>query len=237
MRPMSKASIQPPDSLASISLAERQAANQILAGASRISQVVELVNDARRRLTELLTPFFAQMSLACRPGCAWCCHRLVVLTTIPEVLVMAEHLRRKLTEAELAELRRQISAVMEQKHRQSRFQPVAPLIPCPLLVDNLCSVYEVRPLVCWAWHASDVRRCQRPNGLPAPNPAAMQLFSSLVRGLLMALADQKLENDEVELVAGLDIALYTPQVTRRWLAGEILFGPAAAPPVVARLAA
>lgn len=160
-----------------------------------------------------------------------------MLTTIPEVLVIAVHLRQKSTEAELAELRRQISAVMEQKHRQSRFQPVAPLIPCPLLADNLCSVYEVRPLVCRAWHSTDVHRCQRPNGLPAPNPAAMQLFASLIRGLRMALADQNLENHEVELIAALDIALNTPQVTRRWLAGESLFTPAAAPPVVRRLAA
>ncbi len=234
MRVKSKETV---DKLASITRSERRAANEILAAASSISQVAELAADARRRLAGLLSPIFEQMSLACRPGCAWCCYRLVVLMTIPEVLVIAAHLRQKLSEAELAELRQQINAVMEQKHRQSRFQPVAPLFPCPLLADDRCSVYEVRPLVCQAWHATDIRRCQQPNGQPGPNPEAMQLFSSLVRGLLMALADQKLENDEVELVAGLDIALNTPQVTRRWLAGEILFGPAAAPPVVRRLAA
>lgn len=67
---MSRASVQPPDRLASISLAERRAANQILAGDSSLSQVVELAADARRRLARLLTPVFEPMSLACRPGCA-----------------------------------------------------------------------------------------------------------------------------------------------------------------------
>ena len=215
---------------------EHGAANKIQVKARTISQPIGLVENAGRRLAELIAPLLEQTPLACQPGCAWCCHLYVIFATIPEVLAIAEHLRRTLTEAELADLRQRVTVTLERKRNQSRFQPAAPMIPCPLLVDNLCSVYEFRPLVCRAWHSTDVRRCQQPNGSLAVNQEVMQVFSAIYRSLIATLAEQELESQEVELISALDIALNTPDAAQRWLAGETLFAAAAASPVVTKLA-
>ncbi len=227
--------VQP--SLEDIQQTERLAAGVILSKGQRIDQIIELVEDARSRLAALIAPILAETAVACRPGCAWCCHLYVVMTSIPEILVIAEHLRRSLSETELEEVRQRMTATLARWRKQSGFRPTVPLIPCPLLADDRCSIYEVRPLVCQAWYSKDVRLCQQPDGGLTTNQDIMQLFASVYDGLLAALADHRLECREVELVLALEIALNTPDVIPRWLASELLFAAAAAPPVVRRLAA
>jgi hypothetical protein len=217
-------------SLEDIQQTERLAAGEFLSKGQRIDQIIELVEDARSRLAALISPILAGMSVACRPGCAWCCHLYVVMTSIPEILVIAEHLHRTLSESELADVRRRLTATLTRRRKQPGFQPTIPFIPCPLLVNDCCSIYEVRPLVCQAWYSADVRLCQQPDGGMTANQEIMSLFSAVYDGLLAALADHNLESCEVELIPALKIALSAPAAGRRWLAGESLFVAAAAPP-------
>jgi Fe-S-cluster containining protein len=219
--------VQP--SLEDIQQTERLAANGILSKGQRIDQIIELVEDARYRLTTLITPILAKTPVACRPGCAWCCHFYVVMASIPEILVIAEHLHRTLSEAELKEVRQRVTTTLTRRCKQAGFQPTLPFIPCPLLVNDHCSTYEVRPLVCQAWYSADVRLCQQPDGGMIANQEVMPIFSAVYDGLLAALADHNLENREVELIPALKIALSTPHAGQRWLAGESLFAAAAAP--------
>jgi len=216
---------------------ERLAATEILNKGKTVDRVIELVEDARSRLTALIAPILAETSVGCRPGCAWCCHLYLVMASIPEILMIAEHLRRSLSKTELEEVRQRVTATLARRRKQSGFRPTVPFIPCPLLADDRCSIYEVRPLVCQAWYSADVSRCQQPDGGLTTNQDIMQLFASVYDGLLAALADHRLECREVELVLALEIALNTPDVIPRWLASELLFAAAAAPPVVRRLAA
>jgi len=219
-----------------IQQAERQAANEILGKNKTVEQLFELVENARSRLAALIAPILAEIPMDCRPGCAWCCHLYVVMTTIPELLVIAEHLRSTLAEAELADVRQRTSTTLERRRSKHKFQPAVPFIPCPLLVDDRCSVYEVRPLVCQAWYSADIRLCQQSEGGLTANQDIMRLFSGISVGLSAALADHGLECREVELIAALEIALNAPDVTQRWLAGESLFAAAEAPPVIKKLA-
>jgi Fe-S-cluster containining protein len=122
-----------------------------------------------------------------------------------------------------------VSATLARR-KQTGFQPTIPFIPCPLLVDDRCSIYKVRPLVCQAWYSTDVRRCQEAEGGSTTNREIMQLFSAVYDGLVAAVADHGLESGEVELIPALKIALNNPDATQRWLAGESLFSAAAAPP-------
>jgi len=219
-----------------IQQAEQQAASEILGKGKTGDHLSELVENARSRLADLIAPILDDISAACCPGCAWCCHLYVVMTTIPELLVITEYLRSTLAEAELDELRQRVAATFARRRRQHGFQPAVPFIPCPLLVDDRCSVYEVRPLVCQAWYSADVRLCQQSHGSLSANQDIMWLFSGIYAGLSAALADHGLESREVELIAALEIALSAPDVTQRWLAGESLFATAEAPPVIKKLA-
>jgi hypothetical protein len=188
------------------------------------------VEDARNRLAKLIDPILAEVPMACRPGCAWCCHLYVVMVSIPEILVIAEHLRRLVSPSELEEVRQRVIATLTRRRKKQGFQPTIPFVPCPLLVDNRCSIYEVRPLVCQAWYSADVRLCQQPDGGMTASPEVMRLFSAVSDGLLAALADHNRESGEVELIPALKIALSAPDAGQRWLAGESQFSAATAPP-------
>lgn len=77
--------------------------------------------------------------LVCRAGCSGCCHHhLSVFAVEAEearaaIEVLPAPIRAKLEE--------QASEVIK---REAQGEPVA----CPLLIDNRCSIYESRPLIC-----------------------------------------------------------------------------------------
>jgi len=88
----------------------------------------------------------AGLNITCTAGCASCCYHPIsisILEAIPIYRMLVRHgkwttgLRKKLNEAS----ERQIGASYEIW--------LLSLIPCPLLtIDNRCSVYDERPLIC-----------------------------------------------------------------------------------------
>jgi Fe-S-cluster containining protein len=81
----------------------------------------------------------------CRAGCTACCY-LMVLGTPYEVLSIARHLLETRTPAEIEGLRQRLQKVAE--------VPLDPALrvkakmPCALLENGRCSVYEQRPSLC-----------------------------------------------------------------------------------------
>lgn len=77
--------------------------------------------------------------LICKAGCSGCCHHHL------SVFAVEAETARAAIEALPADLRVRVE---EQAHkvveRDQQGQPVA----CPLLVDDRCSIYESRPLIC-----------------------------------------------------------------------------------------
>ena len=96
---------------------------------------------------------------ACTAGCHYCCH-VHVDATPAEVAGVARHLRATRSATELADLvallasRRHVSAMTDDERWEAK-------IPCALLGgDGKCTVYEVRPLRCRAFHSSSVDVCR-----------------------------------------------------------------------------
>ncbi len=147
-------------------------------------------------------------SLACREGCAWCCHKLVG-TTAPEVFIRRDEERK---------------AMQDDRWTAAR-------LPCSLLVDDRCSVYRVRPLTCRGFNSSDARQCEhwvKVRGqveVPIYEPQH-RLATFVLDGLRAGLAEGKLPNDLLELTAGLRIALTVPNAFDRWTAGDSIIAPA-----------
>lgn len=77
--------------------------------------------------------------LTCRAGCSGCCHHHLSVFNIEATNV--HRAVAALTEETRARVTRQARAV---KARQAAGEAVT----CPLLVDDHCSVYEARPLIC-----------------------------------------------------------------------------------------
>ncbi len=108
---------------------------------------------------------------ACQPGCDHCCHQIAMVTAL-EAQLLARHLLRNWSEAEIDELRRRAtdlwnrarSAGIENRPLAEQMDVLARIRrPCPLLEESsrLCLAYEARPLACRRENSTDAEVCRR----------------------------------------------------------------------------
>src|SRR5205823_15057735 len=86
-------------------------------------------------------PENARKSIACRSGCAHCCRQRVAVTAI-EAFALAHVLRGR------SSLAATVAAADARTRGLDGKQRLDAAIECPLLVEQKCSVYPARPLVC-----------------------------------------------------------------------------------------
>lgn len=109
----------------------------------RVQRVVNensSVSSRKRKLTQLMLDAVAavESEVVCRKGCSHCCH-IPVMILAGEAERLAEATGRPMTGLPIRDPRTiNRDAYMGE--------------PCPFLVDNACSVYEVRPLACRLHH-------------------------------------------------------------------------------------
>src|SRR5262249_21283762 len=143
----------------------------------------------------------------------------------------ADNLQANFTQQELQTMQDQIVQRDEQRKglREDRWS--AARLPCPLLVDNRCSVYPVRPLTCRGFNSSDAHQCERwvkkRERIEVPiYERQHRLATFVLDGLRAGLSESGLPDDLLELTSALRIALTLPNAFDRWLAGEPIFAPA-----------
>jgi Fe-S-cluster containining protein len=168
--------------------------------------------------------------LVCQPGCSWCCHQRVGVSTL-EVLRIVADLRSRLSPDELQAVRERL-----RHHERSRRAPgvdswAAARLPCPLLVEQRCSIYAVRPLTCRGFNSRDARQCEAAVTLRAPveipQYAPQKLIATFaLDGARAGQAEAGLSSELLELTAALQCALATEDPAASWLAGEPLFATA-----------
>ena len=90
----------------------------------------------------------------CDIGCSQCCHRMLVTISGSEAARFAAHLGEmppRQREETVKRLKAQAEAEGDIAERYNT--------PCGFLVDDLCSIYETRPLVCRGYLSSDRKYC------------------------------------------------------------------------------
>jgi Fe-S-cluster containining protein len=97
---------------------------------------------------------------ACHEGCAWCCYTPVG-TVVPEVLRIVAYLRETLSAEQWKSLCERVRLGAEQRKLLGLVQVRRAALPCPLLVDDRCSAYPVRPLTCRGYSSCDAESCKR----------------------------------------------------------------------------
>lgn len=166
--------------------------------------------------------------IACRAGCSWCCHIRVEL--LPhEAIALFRYLNTQIepeTRSAIVERifanARQIKPLTEGQHRRTNIQ-------CAFLVDNRCSVYPVRPMLCAGHHSLDVNPCIEGFNNPTDEQDTIPLIDVLVfiRGAMMDGAQQalnglKLDGQALELNTALAALLRDPSLIGRWREGRRL---------------
>jgi Fe-S-cluster containining protein len=183
-----------------------------------------LVSACHRQLDQTIAANPPRQEIACRKGCAHCCH-LYVSATAPELLAIAEHVS-KWPEERRAGLIERLDRALQVTRGLSPVERVRLSHPCPMLEDGLCSIYPVRPLGCRAYASFDVAACERstrerdaeaPIPVPRINMRNRRFLSHCLRA---ALTERGLDGNSYELVAGLSTILNTPDADTRWADGE-----------------
>lgn len=167
--------------------------------------------------------------IACKSGCSYCCRALKVSVSLPEIFLLKLHVT-SLPAAEGATLRQRIADVYSRTRDHNAQERLLQHESCPLLVDNRCSVYEVRPLSCRAAVSLDADACRRAYaGEKVKINMPQSYFEALKTTSLLLLATMSaagLDCRSYELNAALHIALSEPDAEQRWLNGENIFAVA-----------
>jgi Fe-S-cluster containining protein len=163
----------------------------------------------------------------CAMGCTACCHRKIVCT-IPEAIGIAA----LLSERGAGEQTRIADAARRLDDETTRLDDAGRIrsgLPCPLLEDGTCSVYETRPLACRALYSFDRAACEAlylgfafDTAVPRYD-LMIEAQGQMLLGYGRALDKLGLDGGMVELGAALRILLDQPDAVTRYLAGERVF--------------
>jgi Fe-S-cluster containining protein len=204
------------------------------------AMVQDLIAVGDATLTTLAANDPPAEALACGEGCAHCC-RVQVHVSIIEALNIAQGLIDSLVADDLSALKSRIAALDDQTHGMTHKERGVLALPCPLLKDERCSVYDTRPFVCRAANSVDAEQCR----VMLTDGADTQVtsyehqktvYATIGAATAAGLADgQQAAGIEaapggmvLELAAALRIALDHADPITGWVDGVLDFDPAKA---------
>jgi hypothetical protein len=161
------------------------------------------------------------LPIACKRGCSHCCHSWVSAPA-PEVLYLAKRIR-----AHMPQMERVTSAHAATRNQDTIARKRNP-VPCPLLEQDICTLYGLRPIACRFAASADAGICLRvfrqgsAEAIPSPvrnlrGRGAYQI------ALAVALKGAGLPHAYYELNAALARALSREDAEAAWLSGEDIF--------------
>lgn len=159
---------------------------------------------------------------ACGAGCSFCCS-LRIDVRAHEVFAMVRSLKANRTDEQLESIRRGALAVSDRVVEMTDAERNASSIPCVLLMDGLCSVYDARPLACRRYFSASVEKCMELKadpGAPAEieNPFVQGFGRHVANGVNNAFVRNGFDPYLYDLPSALFEALEDPMREQRWFA-------------------
>jgi Fe-S-cluster containining protein len=201
--------------------------------------VLGALEASQRRHDERLASAVDAQSLACREGCAWCCHFSVDVRAY-EVFRILDFVEATFTPAAKTRLAAAVDTngrVFQALDEEAR----ATLnLPCPFLAESTCSIYPARPQSCRNYHATDASGCKASYDHPYdmdidPDfaPGVYQVGAAHVEGVSAALQAAGYDTNAYELNSALAAALADPGSRLRFEAKHPPFGSLVGEAVIA----
>jgi hypothetical protein len=220
------------DAIRELFATETEAARSVLSEPRDRNTPVKLAFRAAHRAGRTFLPVLR--SVACKPGCSFCCHGVPVDVTAPEVLTIARGFRETLSKEHVAVVLRRVKDHAQAIRSMTLAERRRARTPCPMLDEesNLCAVHDARPMRCRAHHSLDVAACEAAcmnpegaRGIPR-YPDVMNAYEAMILGQRRALAGAKLDLRSFELSLALEVALEVEDAAERWANGERVFDAA-----------
>lgn len=203
-----------------------------LQGSSDADSCAALVAKAGRRIEATFEHLRKEGArIACKAGCAFCCH-LRVTVTAHEAIALYHYLRSKIPAAQAQEIEQRVLANAERIAQMTQEQHWATNVQCAFLVDAKCSAYRARPMPCALHHSLDVDACETSYENPADHSVGIrklkvieQTMAATQAGMRQAFGKLRLNDEPMELHTALAAILRDPSIIERWRRGHDLLQP------------
>ena len=218
---MSHDSLSPEETAAFLQSADkvREAAVRHLSDKCGSPLAITFVRNLQTGIDQVVSAAINQgVALACKVGCNYCCSARVEAIA-PEVFRIAREIAARPAE----EINAHIERLRDYVAMPSAVAPWQQRRPCPFLIDDLCSIYEVRPGVCRKAHSLDVAKCAA-NAPEIPQSLNIVLGAeALLKGTADAYREIGLHATGHALGPAVLIALTDSTAESHWLRGEAVF--------------
>jgi Fe-S-cluster containining protein len=158
--------------------------------------------------------------LVCSKGCSHCCTLRVELFGY-EVIAIANHIRDSFSTAEFAEVTKKLAEASESA---KGLRMEEHFVPCALLKDGICSIYEMRPAMCRKFSSLSLESCLD-NCQAAENRGLKESTMAAYHGFAEGARQGGLRKTLYELNQALNVAVNKPLVWKRWINGSEVFVP------------
>ena len=169
------------------------------------------------------------VEVACTRGCHYCCHLRVEIRP-HEAFVLAHHIETRFTPAQRARTVERIERTLRLVAPMSADDHVRAGIPCALLEDGVCSVYEARPATCRKYYSLSVTTCRDVfNDTAAPLTGELEheqlrrAGNAVALGYAQGMEDAGFDIARYELHDALHKALTDPRTEKRYRRGKRAF--------------
>lgn len=193
---------------------------------NRINSAVEQIQNESEAL---VNKQFAKTEAAvdCKIGCTYCCHNQVSVTPV-EITLMIDHIKKNFSNDEVKALKLRVDDLYKVTAGMNAFERKKAKKACALLVNDKCSVYQVRPFACKGWNSMNVNDCE--TAFNSGQEINIQAFApplvitnSVSVGISESLKNSGLNAETLELNAALKIALEKYNVGEKYLDGKNIF--------------
>ena len=183
------------------------------------------------RLSDLQDAVSARNNVhfACRRGCSYCCHLRVEIRP-HDAFVLAHHVQTKFSAEQRMGAIVRIEQTLKRLESLTPEQHIRAGIPCALLQEGVCSVYEARPATCRKYHSVSVDTCRNAfNDTSAPltgdieDEQVRMAGNAVALGYAKGLDDAGYDAELYELHHALHCALTNPKAAKRYRKGKRAF--------------
>lgn len=168
--------------------------------------------------------------VGCKGGCSHCCSQSVWVSEA-EVIYLAEMLRLNYPGEKLTPIRDYVVEHDKHLHGLSIGERFSRDVECPFLHQSQCMVYPARPSACRGLFSVSASVCDRTKNPSQQMPVVTQpgeIATGVRAAVVAAFFEKGLHSHNLDLIAGMAIALTDPTSGPRWLAGENAFSDAIA---------
>ncbi len=184
-----------------------------------------------RRLDSTITGVSEHIeeTIQCQSGCSYCCHFRVDVSA-NEVFAIVKHVHSTFTADMLEKLVEKATNNKKKLDILSQGKRIVTNIACPLLEDNVCSIYTMRPSMCRKMHSTNVEACIHSYDNPedknvenAEHPVLSAITMTMLTAAREGFSALGLDKTVYDLNEVLITALSDNKYKKRWLNGKKAF--------------